>query len=449
MKRVLIITYYWPPSGGSGVQRWVKFARYLPELGWQPVIYTPENPELTSVDTSLEDEIPTEVEVIRRKIFEPYSIMRRLTGKTDARANDPNAVVTPINAQKKGKMQNLMLWIRGNCFIPDPRCFWILPSVHFLKKYLKEHPVDVIVSTGPPHSMHLIARKLSLDTGLPWIADFRDPWTKMFYFKHLKLTALSSSIHKRLEKSVLDAAKVIVAVSPLVRQDFMEMTHTPVELITNGYDESDFDQAIEELNVSEAGYGASNDQTFSLVHTGLFAADGNPEVLWKVLGKIAAENEDFRNRLRIRLVGKTDALILDSIHSAGLGGSLENLGYVNHSDAVKEQCKAGVLILPLRKEPEYHATVPGKVFEYIASRRPVLGIGDTTGAMAGILAEAQAGKTFGWDDEAGMENEIRRLWQLFLNGKLADRDDDMDKYSRKRLTRDMAELFDRVLQEKI
>ena len=171
--------------------------------------------------------------------------------------------------------------------------------------------------------------------------------------------------------------------------------------------------------------------------------------MWKVLGQIAAENEDFRNRLRIRLVGKTDALILDSIHSAGLGGSLENLGYVNHSDAVKEQCKAGVLILPLRKEPEYHATVPGKVFEYIASRRPVLGIGDTTGAMAGILAEAQAGKTFGWDDEAGMENEIRRLWQLFLNGKLADRDDDMDKYSRKRLTRDMAELFDRVLQEKI
>ncbi|MGN0190391.1 MAG: glycosyltransferase family 4 protein [Candidatus Cryptobacteroides sp.] len=450
MKRVLIITYYWPPSGGSGVQRWVKFARYLPESGWQPVIYTPENPELTSIDTSLGAEIPAEVEVIRTHIVEPYSLMRKLTGKKEksARSNDPNAVVTPINAQKKSFVQNLMLWIRGNCFIPDPRCFWILPSVRFLRKYLKEHPVDVIVSTGPPHSMHLIARKVSLATGIPWIADFRDPWTRMFYFKHLKLTSATDWIHRRLEKKVLDDANLVVSVSPLVRQDFMEMTATPVELVTNGYDETDFAQAIRQLDLSGVPYGASDNRTFTIVHTGLFAADGNPEVLWKVLSGLSERDETFRSRLRIRLVGKTDVQIVDSIKAAGLGVNLENQGYVSHNEAVREQCSAGVLILPLRKEPEYHATVPGKLFEYIASGRPVVGIGDETGAMARILADSDAGKTFGWDDEPGLKDEIMRLWKLFLDGELSDREGDIEKYSRKRLTCRMVELFEQVLREK-
>ena len=188
MKRVLIISYYWPPSGGSGVQRWVKFSKHLPSLGWQPVVYTPENPELIAVDSSLEAEIPAEVEVVRRRIVEPYGILRALTGsKPEGKDAAVKGEVNPINSQKKSLVQKVSMWIRGNMFIPDPRCWWIGPSVRFLKKYLKEHPVDLIVSTGPPHSMHLIARRLSEALSLPWVADFRDPWTKMFYFKHLRL----------------------------------------------------------------------------------------------------------------------------------------------------------------------------------------------------------------------------------------------------------------------
>lgn len=197
-KRVLIISYYWPPTGGSGVQRWVKFAKYLPSEGWQPVIYTPLNPEAITVDESLISEIPPEVEVIKRKIFEPYNIYRALTGKKGRTAQ--SGEVNPINSQKKSFTQKVSMWIRGNMFIPDPRCFWIGPSVRFLKKYLKEHPVDVIVSTGPPHSMHLIARKVARSTGIPWVADFRDPWTKMFYFKHLALSPWAERKHARLEK---------------------------------------------------------------------------------------------------------------------------------------------------------------------------------------------------------------------------------------------------------
>ena len=249
MKRVLIITYYWPPSGGSGVQRWVKFAKYLPAAGWQPVIYTPENPELTTVDKTLSDEIPPEAEIIKRHITEPYGIYRKIMGKgssTDLKtltgASSNKDEVNPINGGKKSWKQRLSLFIRGNFFIPDPRILWVNPSVRFLKEYLKAHPVDAIVTTGPPQSMHLIGLKLSRATGLPWLADFRDPWTKMFYFKHLGLTKCSEEKHHVLEKEVLDGATKVIAVSPLVQADFQAMTDTPVELVTNGFDEDDFKQ---------------------------------------------------------------------------------------------------------------------------------------------------------------------------------------------------------------
>lgn len=429
MKRVLVITYYWPPSGGSGVQRWVKFAKYLPKEGWQPVIYTPENPELIVTDKTLEDDIPDGVEVIKRMIFEPYGIYRRLLGKRPAADGGSNEV-NPVNSQKKTLMQRISLFVRGNLFIPDPRCMWICPSVCFLKKYLKDNPVDLIVSTGPPHSMHLIARKLAHATGLPWIADFRDPWTKMFYFKHLALTAPAIRMNKRLEKKVLDDASVIVSVSPLVRQDFLNMTSTPVELITNGFDEDDFSNCV----VEPDGY-------FNITHTGLFASDGNPETLWKVLADKCRKDENFRNNLRIRFVGKTDKEILSSIDAEGLTKNVINNGYQPHDVAIKEQKSASVLILPLRKEPEYKATIPGKVFEYLASGNPILGIGQTDGAMAAVVGSAKAGVVYDWTDADSMAEYIDVCWEKHKNGTLNIKSDNISQYSRKELAKKMASLM--------
>lgn len=433
MKRVLIISYYWPPTGGSGVQRWVKFARYLPEEGWQPVIYTPENPEQLVVDHTLESEIPAEAEIIKTHITEPYGLYKKFLRKSGH--SKETVEVNPVNARKKSFLQKAAMWVRGNLFRPDPRCLWIKPSVRFLRKYLMEHPVDLIVSTGPPQSMHIIGWKLAEATGKPWIADFRDPWTKIFYFKHLSMTKATERWHKRMEKRILDDADAVVAVSPLVQQEFQAITQTPVELITNGYDECDFPDGRNR----DAEGGPEKD--FVIAHTGLFAADGNPERLWEVLAEKCSKDDEFRKRLKIKLIGKTDEQVITSIKDAGLEDSLIDMGYQTHAEAVRQQRQASLLILPLRKEPEYKAVLPGKLFEYLASWRPVLGIGQTDGAMSMILNQAKTGVVLDWEDNKSMARFIDLCWNNHMSGRLTVEDADISQFTRRNLTRRMAALF--------
>ena len=441
MKRVLVVTYYWPPSGGSGVQRWVKFAKYLPQEGWQPVIYTPENPEYTAIDHTLEAEIPHTVEIIRRPITEPYNLYRKLMGKgasTDMKtltAGASGGAVTEISSGKKSFKQRLSLWIRGNLFVPDPRVGWVKPSVRFLKKYLAEHPVDVIVTTGPPHSMHLIGQRLHKELGIPWIPDFRDPWSRMYYLKHLPMSARTWCRLRAMEQSVLDDCSTVLAVTPLVQEEFQAQTKTPVAMITNGYDGGDFEQAVE------------SDGFFNVVHTGLFAADGNPLNLWKALGIKAWADPDFKAALRLRLVGKVDREVYDAIEEAGLKDNVIDLGYRDHLAAVREQLAASVLVLPLRNDPEYRPILPGKLFEYLASRRPILGIGQEDGAMARVLADTGAGVTAGWDNLEAMRDFIDKAWEQHRAGGVPPVEGDIARFSRRSLTRELAALLERVSNE--
>ena len=278
--------------------------------------------------------------------------------------------------------------------------------------------------------MHLIARKVSLATGIPWAADFRDPWTKIFYFKHLRLSRWAERKHHKLEQSVLDDATAVVAVSPLVQKDFAAMTSTPVYLVTNGYDESDYTDTVE------------TDGYFNMVHTGLLTGEGNPTALWNILGEKCREDKEFADKFRLTLAGKTDEKVLESIRQAGLEKYMTDLGYIDHDKAVKQQRKASVLILPIREEPETKAILPGKLFEYLAARRPVLGVGTREGAMATVLQETGAGKIFDWNDTEDIKNYIDRCWTDFQKGDLHTDAVDIERFSRRSTTRRMAELLD-------
>ena len=432
MKRLLIISYYWPPTGGSGVQRWVKFAKYLPSAGWQPVVYTPENPEQLAVDESLLSDIPQEAEIIKTTITEPYGLYRKFFGASQN--GGKGAGVNPLNSQKKSWKQKLAVLLRGNLFIPDPRVWWVRPSVKFLRRYLAEHPVDAMVTTGPPQSMHLIGLGLKKAMGAAaprWIVDFRDPWTQMFYFKHLGLLPFAERKHRRLEQRVLDAADDIISVSPPVRDDFRKATATPVHLVTNGFDADDY-----------SGCSYSPGEHFTIVHTGLFASDGNPLVLWDILASKSSADPAFAASLRIVLAGKTDPEIVEAIRSRGLEGNLELAGYLPHERTVALQISASMLILPLRREPEYRKVLPGKIFEYLASRRPVLGIGQEDGAAASVLRSAGSGDMYDWENRAPMEAFVDGQWEAFLKGDASPVGHDIDRYSREGLTGQLVGILD-------
>ena len=401
-------------------------------------------------------EIPAEVEVLKQPISEPYAFYRRLVGGGASKG----AGVNPINSQKKTWKQRLMLWIRSNLFVPDPRAGWVRPSVGFLCRYLSEHPVDVIVTTGPPQSVHLIGRGLHRKLGVPWVADFRDPWTRMFFFKDLPMLPFVRRRHVCLEKSVLDEATAVVSVTPRVQADFASMTSTPVHLITNGYDESDF----------SAELPPRTDGKFRVVHTGLFASDGNPLELWKALAGLSSESADFASRLEIRLAGKVDPEIVDSITEAGLDAQLHLLGYLPHSESVAELRQADIILLPLRQAPEYSKVYPGKIFECMAAtcvsangllsgalpltypagaeapvsclsepqakESPViLGIGPTDSAAAELLSSTGTGIMFDWGDDP---SEFIRTCHSEPAQQVKE---SVVKYSRQALAARMAELL--------
>jgi len=432
MKKVLIITYYWLPSGGSGVQRWVKFAKYLREFGWEPIIFTPENPEFPSIDHSFEKDIPVDITVLKTPIWEPYNVYRKLTSKKGE----------PINAgfisenKKQGWKDKLSIWIRGNFLIPDPRRFWIRPSVNYLTKYLQENPVDAVITTGPPHSMHLIGMGLKMNfPTLPWIADFRDPWTNIYFYKDLKTTWLADRIHHRLEKKVIRTADTVLVVSPGMKEEFALLQPRKLQIITNGYDEDDIRLA-----------NCSLDQKFSISHIGLLTEKQNPRVLWKVLSELCNENPVFRSDLKIQLIGKVDFSVLEAVSEYGLQEQLEKIPYLPHGEAIAKQQSSQVLLLLLLNKPGTKGIITGKLFEYLAAKRPILSFGPVDGDAAEVLREAGAGNMIDFTDEVATKKLVFEYYGNYKNDTLIVEDKSVTKFSRKNLTGNLAKLLDELIK---
>ena len=434
MKRVLIITYYWPPSGGSGVQRWLKMSKYLPENGWQPVIYTAKDAEYPIVDTSLEKDVAPETEVIRRPIFEPYAFYKKFLGLKKEETVKMGFIQE--KEKKKGWKENLSLWIRGNLFIPDARRWWVKPSVRYLKSYLKDHPVDAIISTGPPHSMHLIAMKLKEALGIPWVADFRDPWTEIDYYNDLHLTRCSDRKHHRLEQEVLTKADKVVTVAPDGARRLGRLGNRNVGVIYNGFDRDDDTQAPVKQN-----------DKFSITYLGVLSKIQNPENLWQVLGELVKEDVDFSKKLQINMIGQIDSSVTHSIEGHGLGQHVTYSPYIPHDQvsAVHRSSTLLLLLLMPDSEPRAKGLLTGKLFEYLASGRPILCIGPEDGDAARILKETQAGVTVRFEDRERMKETIKGLYQKYLEeGLPSNENKKVEKYSRKALAGEYGRLLDKT-----
>ncbi|HEY5507494.1 MAG TPA: glycosyltransferase family 4 protein [Paludibacter sp.] len=428
MKKVLIITYYWIPSGGAGVQRWVKFAKYLRQFGWEPIIYTPQNPEYPSIDHSFEKDIPADITVLKTPIWEPYNVYRNLTGKKNQAIN---AGFISEN-KKQGWKDKLSIWIRGNFLIPDPRRFWIKPSVGFLSDYLKENPVDAIITTGPPHSMHLIGMGLKNNfPSLPWVADFRDPWTNIDFYKDLNLTWLADKIHHKLEREVLQKADTVLVVSSGMEEEFAPMKPKKLQVITNGYDESDVQVGTLAL-----------DAKFSISHIGTLNAARNPRIVWKVLSEICVENSAFKKDLQIQLVGKVDFSVLEDIQTYRLQEQLLKIDYLSHSEAIAKQNTSQVLLLLINQSGNAKGILTGKFFEYMAAKRPILAVGPTDGDAAVVLNETGAGVMVDFADEQATKTAILNYYNQYKKGTLSVQSESVERFSRRSLTGELAGLLD-------
>ncbi len=424
MKKVLIITYYWPPAGGPGVQRWLKFVKYLRDFDIEPIVYVPENPDYPIVDNSLLKEIPKGVTILKKPIFEPYFLAKLFSKK------ETSTISSGIIKEEKTQnfLQKLFLYIRGNFFIPDARKFWTKPSIKFLSAYLSENNIDTIITTGPPHSLHLIGLGLKKNLGLKWFTDFRDPWTEIGYHKKLKLSASAEAKHIALETEVLSTADHIITTSFSTRDEFKVKTNKPVSVITNGYD----------VNAEDS---TELDKKFTLAHIGSLLSGRNPENLWKVLQELTSENNDFKEDFVLKLVGKVSDDVLSSIKSYGLELNLELPGYVSHQKANSFQQSSQVLLLVEIDSPETSGIIPGKLFEYMSAKRPILALGPKDWDVKNILSETNAGTYFGYQEEEVLKAHILSIYKLYKTQQLNVSSVNTEKYSRKNLTGELAKLL--------
>ena len=426
-KKILIITYYWPPAGGPGVQRWLKFVKYLPDFGIQPIVYIPENPTYPIVDKNLVKEVSDKTIILKQKIFEPYQLASFLSKNKTQKISSG---IIP-NQKKQSFLDKTFLWIRGNLFIPDARVFWVKPSVAYLEKYIVENNIDTIVTSGPPHSLHLIGLELKQKLDLKWFADFRDPWTTIGYHKSLRLSSFAAKKHKSLEHQVLNTADTIIVTSKTTKTEFVAITNKPIAVITNGYDTEQVEkQAL--------------DSKFSLAHIGSFLSERNPLILWESLVELINEIPEFKSHVEIKLIGAVSQEVLETMTQFGLNSYLNNLGYVSHAEAIAHQRKSQVLLLVEINSQETKSIIPGKLFEYMVSSRPIIAIGPKGSDFAEIITTTNTGIFFDYSEKMKLKSVILDFYNQFLEGELQVNGVGLQRYSRKNLTKELVELLNKI-----
>lgn len=429
MKKVLLLTYYWPPGSGPGVQRWLKFCKYLPQFGIEPTVITVKNGSYPNEDTSLEKDIPRDLHVIKTETFEPFAIYNLLRGKKG------KAVEVGLGnlKNKPGLFSQFANYIRANFFIPDARVGWNRYSYQAALKAMGASKPDVIITTGPPHSTHLVGQQLQKEHQLKWVADFRDPWTTIYYNALLNRTPSSKAKDQRLEDSVLANCDLLIVPTPGMAKEF-EGRAKKIAFIPNGYDSDDF---------------KSNDiSIFSdkliISYTGNFKENQNLEHLWHALKAVKQLHPECD--IQFQFTGNVHPAILESIAQVGIADQVIVNPFVDHAKAIELMKRSHVLLLPIPNSSGNELILTGKIFEYLAARRPILSIGPTSGNASKILDECGHLPMLDYDAKDEMQSRLEEYWGLHQTAKLQKPagNDRYKNYSRMGLTEQLSEQLNQL-----
>jgi glycosyltransferase involved in cell wall biosynthesis len=396
-KKVLIFTYYFPPAGGVAVQRFLKFSKFLPEFGWEPIIVTVANGSYPYYDESLLKEVPAGVKVYRTKTFEPFELYNLLKGKK----GKAMPVVSVGGGGKKSLFQKLSEYVRANFFIPDARKGWVPYAVKQAEEILKTEKIDAVITTGPPHSTHLIGLQLKKKFGLKWLADFRDPWTKIFYNNMLPRTAATEKKDKALEREVLTNADAVSVISPGLQREF-EYAAKNIRVIYNGYDEEDFSTVLP----------SGNRDYFLIRYVGNLMASENPEHFWKAIARLIKEGK----KIKLELIGRVDAPIQESIRRNGLESIVEYRSFVPHQEATQLMQSCDMLLFLIPHVPDNKLILTGKLFEYLGSGTPLISFGPVDGDAAAILLQTGRARMIGFDETEEAYKQLSDALQQYAMG---------------------------------
>lgn len=392
MKKVLFISYYWPPSGKASIHWPLKIIKHLPKFGWLPAVLTVGEDTFSQKDETLINEIPQEANVYRAKSYEPFNLYKKFTGKEK---DEPLVASETISTTKnKSLAHRLSVWIRMNLFIPDARIGWYFPAVKKGLDVLKNEKIDTVVSIGPPHTTHLIGKKLSAQFRLPHIPVFIDPWVDISYYRDFKRNKLTLKIDNRLEKSVLKYAAAVIFVTETMKKDYEKdypFVKQKSKLLYWGYSEEDFSLPPDQLS-KEGVMQNSNKKSGEkvLVHAGNIFSYQNPLKFWHQIKK----QIDSGNKIKLKFIGTVDPAIKESITEAGLDKFTEYTGFLPYKSMIEEICIADFLLV-CATEPRH---VPGKLFEYLKAGRPIIAFGDANEEVKDIIEQANAGMMFGYND---------------------------------------------------
>jgi hypothetical protein len=429
VKKVLIITYHWPPSGGITVLRCLKFVKYLREFGWEPIVFTAKNPSYQFLDYSNEKDIPEGLEIHKVPIFEPINLFKQLSGR---KKNQPLQNITSNSAKKKTIVDTLGMWVRGNFFIPDSRSRWIKPSVKYLNSYLQNNRVDAILTDGPPHTNTVIGLQLSKQFNIPWLADFQDPWTQVDYYNKLYIGKRADRKQRALEQEVFKTAKKITIASPTWKKELESIGAKNVDVIYYGFDEPEF-----------ANFQSIESEKFTFFHGGLLGEDRNPTSFLSALNQLLVEYPQLKSKIEIKLAGEVDHAVRESIRMNDLDGLTEYMGMIPRQNVLDEYAKASMLLLPINKAANAKGRIPGKLFEMLRTKKPILVFGPNDGDVKQIVEGKQLGKSFDYSDERFIYSHLKKA----LLSKEIDNFEPfqtVDEFSNRAITMKIAEYLDGI-----